>query len=433
MYVARSLGLRYLWIDSICIIQQGDDLNDWTREVEVMGKIYSNSFCNISAADAPDGQHTTFHSRGLRYLKPQIAQLNLTGHARSYLISDVKFWTKEVSDAPINTRGWVLQERLLPPRVLHFGKHQTLWECLEKDAAGIFPQGLPKAMSAKVSRFKDLTSRHIAESAGHRINPAYRSWISVVKAYMACQLSVPSDKMVALSAVAKAMRLILNDVYVVGMWRRSLKSELLWSLTKAGARSATRPHVYRAPSWSWMALDGQVYPGSLWYDNQAQWLFDVVDLQIKYSTNDDTGPVRDGWLQLRGALKQLTLVPAQSSHVYSSDDWEMFVDGVKISEHTYAGQLLPDVRLDPPYAGHACKAESDGLCCMPARDHPDNDRSIRILLLEVVDQNKGIYRRVGLALGWGKGLKQKLRRRSEMEGQFPCEEFFGGWHLIRVI
>lgn len=92
VFITRSLGIRYLWIDSLCIIQQGDDLTDWRRELALMSDVYLNSFCNISAADAPDGQHTLFTTRNPDALAPEIVQLSVNGHSAPYLISYRQFW-----------------------------------------------------------------------------------------------------------------------------------------------------------------------------------------------------------------------------------------------------------------------------------------------------------------------------------------------------
>lgn len=48
--VARTLGFRYLWIDSLCIIQ--DSPEDKACEIEKMGRVYNNASLTISAGNA---------------------------------------------------------------------------------------------------------------------------------------------------------------------------------------------------------------------------------------------------------------------------------------------------------------------------------------------------------------------------------------------
>jgi hypothetical protein len=156
VYITRHLGIRYLWIDSLCIIQEGDELQDWSREAEVMGQVYSNSYCNISAANAPNSDHTLFYTRNPEPFVPQTIALTADGCIHAYHVSDYRFWDTEVSSALINTRGWVLQERLMSPRVLHFGERQMLWECRQKDATEVCPDGLSHENLQSVTRLKDL-------------------------------------------------------------------------------------------------------------------------------------------------------------------------------------------------------------------------------------------------------------------------------------
>ncbi|KAH7073510.1 heterokaryon incompatibility protein [Paraphoma chrysanthemicola] len=435
VYITRHFGIRYLWIDSLCIIQRGDGLVDWLREVKVMGQVYSNSFCNISAANAPDSDHTLFCSRNPDTLYPQIVDLIVDGHVRQYLVSDYRFWETEVSCAPINIRGWVIQERLLSPRVLHFGEREILWECREKEAAEIYPNGLPHKFSGSVQRFKSLALDHC--NANNRIDSnlaAYSSWFQIVRAYTACELSFPRDKLVALSAIAKVMRNILQDEYVAGMWRRYLGFELLWSVSANRTESASQPDTYRSPSWSWAAVDGAVNPG-LPDVETADLLIEVVSLKLEYSTDDNTNLVQGGWLRLRGALKQLMLVRHLSTDTFSYGDWDMFVNGVHVSVLTDSsyGEPQPHVKLDALHDHFEEQNAKEALYCMPARVRAGDNGSIYVLILEVEDEKRGVYRRIGLARGWGKEVKENLLAHCVKEDRFPCEEYRDGLHVIRII
>jgi hypothetical protein len=60
--VCRKLGIRYLWIDSLCIIQDKDDLQDWYREASLMSKVYLHSRCNIPAAHGENNTKGLFRA-----------------------------------------------------------------------------------------------------------------------------------------------------------------------------------------------------------------------------------------------------------------------------------------------------------------------------------------------------------------------------------
>jgi hypothetical protein len=147
--VLRRFGMRHVWIDSLCIIQ--DQLEDWQIESSKMGDVYRNSLLNIAAAGFGDGGSGLFVDRDRSVLAERIlinADLICDGkpfmRKGSYISVDFHFWMDEVGEAPLNRRAWVVQERLLSPRTLHFGSNQLLWECYEFEACESFPEGFPR-------------------------------------------------------------------------------------------------------------------------------------------------------------------------------------------------------------------------------------------------------------------------------------------------
>jgi hypothetical protein len=144
--VSRRLGVRYLWIDSLCIIQDKGDL-DWYREASLMNKVYLHSYCNISATDAEDNTKGLFLSRRPQNLGPWNVKVNLTGIEPDIglvdcMMTDAFLWWRNIRDSPLNQRGWVLQERPLSPRILHFCRNEMFWECREHAACESLPGGL---------------------------------------------------------------------------------------------------------------------------------------------------------------------------------------------------------------------------------------------------------------------------------------------------
>lgn len=430
--VTKNLGVRYLWIDSLCIIQREHKSNDWRAEVAVMDKIYSNSFCNISPTDAADSHHSMFCARDPDLLYPQVANISADGNISPYIVR-AAFWEAEVSKARLNTRAWVIQERLLSPRVLHFGRHQMLWECQERDACEVYPDGLPVAFDRLSGRLKDLASSHDAAADGTDDSVvAYRPWARIVSAYTACGLTFPEDKLVALSGVAKVMANILRDDYVAGMWRRYLERELLWSVSPHRRGNTTQSTIYRAPSWSWAAVEGEIHPGLVGI-GAADMLIEVQDVQLDYTTDDSTGLIQGGWLRLRGVLKQLGLQRHYPSP--SGRDWDMTVNGVPVSipSDSLVQEPQPHIIPDVCHGDFEDIITGGDLYGIPGRAKRDDDGSIHVLILRLEDREGGVFRRVGLARGWGKDVKEKILARAVDESQFPCELYKDGLHSIRII
>jgi heterokaryon incompatibility protein (HET) len=122
--VTRSLGLSYLWIDSLCIIQKNEE--DWNREAARMGDVFSNAYCTIAASSATSSVQG-FLSRP--HQLPLFATLPGPGSARFHVSECLEDFHRDVETAPLNTRGWVFQERALSRRTLHFTSNQVYWEC----------------------------------------------------------------------------------------------------------------------------------------------------------------------------------------------------------------------------------------------------------------------------------------------------------------
>ncbi|KAJ8133260.1 hypothetical protein O1611_g364 [Lasiodiplodia mahajangana] len=137
--VVQNLGFSYLWVDSLCIIQ--DCYHDWKREGSKMGDIYAGAFATIASTGAATSDGGCFHERAMSSLKP--CQVGISSSEALLLIrrDDISDFRRSVDHAPLNQRGWVLQERLLSHRILHFGADMMYWECAQRSASELNPAG----------------------------------------------------------------------------------------------------------------------------------------------------------------------------------------------------------------------------------------------------------------------------------------------------
>lgn len=196
--------------------------------------------------------------------------------AGTYSISNVSLWATHLDEAPIHRRAWVLQERLLARRIIHFGQGQLLWECREHTALEMYPTGLPKISALQSrSRFKSLdpgspiNQQRFAST--DRETVAKHLWHHVSKEYSRCLLTYLRDKSVALAGVVKVFEAILEDEYIHGVWKKDLAHQLLWrtqdSMYPPQNRLYKVQRAYALPSWSWLSSDCPLYfrespPGS---------------------------------------------------------------------------------------------------------------------------------------------------------------------------
>ncbi|KAK4113368.1 HET-domain-containing protein, partial [Canariomyces notabilis] len=453
IFVTVELSVGYLWIDLLCIYQ--DDVADWQRESSLMQKVYSNCFCNISAGNANGCFESMFNSRDPSMFLPQVIELEtryqhvgeddiiLNRTKTLYRVFEASFWRNNVTNELVNKRAWVFQERFLSPRVLQFGKRLVTWDCLERPAADMFPDGFPEILR-HLNRYRyfggDFKSWRSIDEYG--IDSPYILWEHLVRRYSACALTFPGDKLVAFSGVAKHMAGILKDEYVAGMWRRYLEGELLWMVDAGkrkrqilGRQPKPRPVEYRAPSWSWASVDGPVTPGRAPI-NVESLLIKVEDVHLSYQTGDTTGQVTGGWLRLRGILKELKLVGKILDNGWHV--WHMYLDGVKVAilpdDFTAGGALTLDNfegDFDEEY-GNAL------LFAMCARKTQRSDglvnRQMFILLFRLVNREKAVFERIGVFETFDEEVETEVLKtqRPADAPPIPCLEFRDGMHTICV-
>ncbi|KAF2833349.1 HET-domain-containing protein [Ophiobolus disseminans] len=446
--ITMKLGVRYIWIDSLCIIQ--DSRLDWLHEAGLMHKVYSYSYCNISASASVDSSEGLFRQRNSRILQSSHTSINVAGidpalHHTHCNIYDYFFWSNNVAHCTINRRAWVVQERMLAPRVLHFGKDQLLWECKEQDACESYPNSLPPIYATQIyTNFKAMDSSIYMEKfskRGHNIsldNAAHRLWNMIVRSYSRTLLTVPSDKLIALSGLAKRMSQIMKDEYIAGMWRKEIAASLSWYVVnqeQINGSSSVRPSPYRAPTWSWASVDGVISPSTDSTDPDKL-LIKVEDLRIEYATNDTTGLITDGWLDLTGPLKPIHLIQTGTLR-----NWHIAINDTVVrpqDENMVEWRRIgPILHFDVPMLGDDVfdtdNAEGRLFCMVCGLPSMDGFNSV--LLLRLADVANKLFERLGIATSrTGDGQEILLAELdADVKSSLPCLRYESGLHTIRVI
>ena len=267
--VCRGLGVRYLWIDSLCILQ--DDRLDWEQQSAKMASIYAGSYLNIAATRAPSSTNGFFSSRW--------AEVDVNMSCRAFPVQSFeivgKFEEQEYRvrvrlsldrghgdfkvgigtqtyrrRAPLFSRAWVFQERCLAPRTLHFHADELIWEC--RTTIRCECNGLD-AIEWSQNWRRAWNALHLELEAADFLELADR-WLEVVARFAALRLSYESDRLPALSGVASRFQGSLLKTYVAGMWKEDLLRGLLWHVGFNWISSSRRPLPLRAPTWSWASM-----------------------------------------------------------------------------------------------------------------------------------------------------------------------------------
>ncbi len=260
--ITRRLGMRYIWIDSLCIIQ--DDSADWENEAAMMSKVYSLSQCTISASHAADGSGGCFSTRDPRTILPVVipSPFDRGPSAQPYLLHAKSIedkWKTNVAEGPLYSRAWVVQERLLSPRTLYFGRDQVLFGCGQTEVCESFPRGGPPQAADIWWQFVGdrRRFRRLLQSPEFETTPYGRQWSEVIEMYALTGITYPTDRQIAFSGLTTELQTRRKASHAHGLWLdEAMPWSLLWSLQK---RIPTRPTEWLAPTWSWLSLNAPIH------------------------------------------------------------------------------------------------------------------------------------------------------------------------------
>ncbi|KAJ3543531.1 hypothetical protein NM208_g2538 [Fusarium decemcellulare] len=236
--ICRMMYIQYLWIDSLCIVQ--DDAAEWERESKLMGDIYHNGLFTIASHAAKSDEEGFLTSVS----RKQNVTMRGKGNSTFEVSMPSEFSRDIACNSAISWRGWVLQERLLSTKILHFLPSQLYLE-----STGDKVISVNTGLHHYVDTVPSLVSVYDREKRTQR-------WHEIVEWYSRCALTKETDKLPALSGIATIFQRVSHDDYLAGLWARDFYKDLLW-LSADGTRSK-RPRTPRASTWSWASLDGAV-------------------------------------------------------------------------------------------------------------------------------------------------------------------------------
>jgi hypothetical protein len=261
--ISACLGLKYqyLWIDSLCIIQ--DSPEDWQEQAAEMNLVYGNAVLSLCMAGSSTPSEASFQSRNIDLILPlTLPATGRDGEEEALHMICRRLFEIDFSESPLIKRGWVFQEWYLAKRSLIFGHMQLWWQCCEEFACETIPGGMSdtNVYQWHITEFREKKVRNL-----RRLEDSFffdKHWWNLIEQYASTKLTEETkDRVVAFSGIARALgesRSIV-DQYVAGMWRYQLPQSLLWFRYNS-MESCRSLKGYKAPSWSWMSVDG---PASL--------------------------------------------------------------------------------------------------------------------------------------------------------------------------
>jgi hypothetical protein len=342
--ICKFLGVRYAWIDSLCIVQ--DNRHDWERESAKMNDIYENAYLTVVPASI-SSMHQEFLSRPS---PPTLLELSFTsckepGVCGSYYLrpeTNKSFtygvYMEELDDSPWEQRGWTFQEELLSRRVLYFGRRSISFHCCESRVS--------EAFAAHRRPFHIPWISAMLKWNRNQRGTFYDYWHGIISLVSNRNFTFENDLLPAISGAARRSQAFHGDEYIAGLWRGDLPNGLLW----IAVPSTERPCQYRGPSWSWVSVVGYVEMVEM-YDSILYELdkhdCSIVDYHVEVNGEDYCGAVSGGSLKILARAKHVHGV-VEDTESAGKNLYQVLARGLSL---VYYGRIVawatPDIKWEP--------------------------------------------------------------------------------------
>jgi hypothetical protein len=318
IYVTMRLGIEYIWIDSLCIIQE--DSIEKSQEIAKMADVYSSATFTLAASSAATAHEGFLQDRHVTDFPEEVFDLPYkcpNGQISTITlfrpISTLTESREAQSPNPLNQRGWAFQERWLSRRFLDFTTANLQWTCVRSLISGTsYVDGWLQD--------SDLTFPLINGS-----EDPLSGWHMILTAYTTRKLSVSKDRILAISGVAQGMHEFFNDgAYWAGLWECEYPVELMWraitldSDFQKGRSLPPRPKDFQGPSWSWVAVNANVF-----HNRELRKFTPVINVEKceieLFDSKAPYGAVNDARLHAFGHVQKFILLWKYSS---IADAWQ---------------------------------------------------------------------------------------------------------------
>lgn len=337
MQVTQQLGYRYIWIDSLCIIQ--DSGEDWEKESATMCDVYGNSILTIAALGM-DGLDACFRKRNPLLVTPcYLDELQKGIYAYPTVHNDrvrlLETLTQEGARLP--SRGWFVQERLLSPRTIYLGGLELYWECASETRSESVPifNGPMSVLGhswlfQEKSRFHTLcrsslnnvtgvvtTGRDEIGEADSKTDLLYH-WTEIRTAYSASHLTYKTDRLTAFSGIIEAIQKGTTWTPVAGTWKELWPLDLLWFFQKS-YESQRVPSGLKTPSWSWLTIEGpKSFPAirvTSWVNYHLAQIIDSTTEAISTSNPHLGEEEKEATITLKGYVRRTVWVDGKIKEI----------------------------------------------------------------------------------------------------------------------
>lgn len=408
--VTQALGIQYIWIDALCIIQ--DSPEEWEKEVSIMKDVYSRSRLNIAAADSANSNEGCFadvkineeHDWTQFSLYDSNNVLKLTIKVQ---IGDSRRITEH---SILGSRGWVLQEQLLSPRMVSCMGSELHWQCAHayRTESGV-EFNHDSAVCGTPHLRNDLSISH------------ERVWRIWMENFSQRKFTFWNDRLPALAGITEYYESTTKDAPLLGLWKTTILQDLLWIRLSDSWASVPCKETF-LPSWSWLSCPARI-EFDIWQisssishlgigiDEHAK----LLDYNVTWSRSPMTSAVTSACLVLEGPVIEVSLKVAHSYRDFNPPYF--VVENTTIEPAPDTKSSIPWVAAGQFDTVHHAGTSSNECLLILSREHqrPETHREI-FLIIERVSTNtmELMYRRIGIGCFFGKSLEFSVAQRKRV-------------------
>jgi hypothetical protein len=441
VFLTRALGFRWLFIDSLCLIQ--DDVQEKLEDSLKMDEIFGNAFLTIAATSASDSSTQPLFPPKTQPFKIQatdnkgsLHKINVREQPSHYSFkapfdtnAHMNEWelpfnmTEEANvHTPLLIRAWPYAERLLSPRVLHFTKSEMILECregfqcecgrIDDNTYDTRPYDQVKHEYGRVlwetanrpqqansngnlghtrmdSMTNQLASTNLTNGAQlellRRRDETLQLWSYIITEYTARHLTYDSDRLIAIASIAKALSPTLQSGYIAGQWTFSTLGLLWYPNDSQRCRRPKLAQGQNVPSWSWASVEGS----PIFFDNTS-----AMDLACRASFGPK-GKRASAWSPIMGEPLELSGAMAAEVVFHTSPSTSPPPDAQPASYSLAKNGMTVDFTPDvvPPRGEDALQDGETLVCVLVSMTFRSS--IVGIVLKSSSSTGNNTYRRVG--------------------------------------
>uniref|UniRef100_A0A8H7N0N2 Heterokaryon incompatibility domain-containing protein n=1 Tax=Bionectria ochroleuca TaxID=29856 RepID=A0A8H7N0N2_BIOOC len=319
--VISRLGLSYLWIDRLCVFQTDRTEPSRATDNNQLRDIFSNAFLGIATTGSTSPSSGLFATHHRRLITPTVLHIPVDdkGTMVPYMAKSEQQGEKVIDfwDEPLSKSAQAMNQRLLTPRMLHFGRSLIYWECHSAICDETHPKGrlnFPDFYfgleGEKTQTGQELQTiwkplLDVVFPAADPVDQVFVHWFALLERFALCSFSSPGERLARVAGLASEMGESLsqrgynNTAYFAGMWKAMLPGGLLWNIRKDGHRPAGN----NVPSWSWAAVEGPLVIQKVTPERANEGLIcELVSANMSTPSFEQVTGISDGVVVLKGKL-----------------------------------------------------------------------------------------------------------------------------------